>query len=81
MENVDSILFKHAIHDFNQWVRFLDGLGYTNSYRVLNAKDFGIPQNRNRMFMVSTLTLGKFIFPKKKPLNHILKDFLEEDAP
>ena len=81
MENVDSILFKHAINDFLQWVRFLDGLGYTNSYQVLNAKDYGIPQNRKRMFMVSTLTLGKFIFPEGRPLTIRLKDVLEKDVP
>lgn len=81
MENVDSILFKHAINDFLQWVRFLDGLGYTNSYQVLNAKDFGIPQNRKRMFMVSTLTLGKFKFPEGRPLTIRLKDILEKDVP
>ena len=68
MENVDSILF-------------LDGLGYTNSYQVLNAKDFGIPQNRKRMFMVSTLTLGKFKFPEGRPLTIRLKDILEKDVP
>ena len=80
MENVDSILFKHAIKDFNQWLRFLDCLGYTNSYKVLNAKDYGVPQNRKRLFMVSTLHLGKLIFPKPKPLEIKLKDILEESV-
>ena len=81
MENVNSILFKHAIGDFNQWISLLENLGYTNSYAVLNAKDYGIPQNRKRMFLVSTLTLGKFIFPKPEPLMLCLNDFLESDVP
>lgn len=81
MENVDAILYKHAIRDFEQWVRFLDGLGYTNSYKVLNAKDHGVPQNRRRMFMVSTLTMGKFRFPESRPLEIRLKDVLEKDVP
>ena len=80
MENVDSILHKHAIDDFQQWVRLLDSLGYTNSYTVLNAKDHGIPQNRKRMFLVSTLTMGKFIFPASRPLQYALKDFLDKDV-
>lgn len=81
MENVDSILFKHARPDFDMWVRELEDLGYTNSFEVLNAKDHGVPQNRKRMFMVSTLTLGKFEFPKPRPLTKRLKDVLEEDVP
>lgn len=80
MENVDSILFKHAIADFNEWVAFLDSLGYTNSYTVLNAKDHGVPQNRKRMFMVSTLHMGKFVFPEPRPLTLRLKDVLETDV-
>lgn len=81
MENVDSILFKHARPDFDQWVRLLDGLGYTNSFSVLNAKDHGVAQNRKRMFMVSTKTLGKFVFPAKRPLTTRLKDYLQKDVP
>lgn len=81
MENVNSILFKHAIKDFLEWVGFLEKLGYTNSYAVLNAKDYGIPQNRKRMFMVSTLHSGKLRFPDPKPLTIRLKDVLEKDVP
>lgn len=81
MENVDSILFKHAIADFQEWVRFLDQLGYTNAYQVMNAKDHGVPQNRKRLFMVSTLHLGKFIFPKPRILTTRLKDVLETNVP
>lgn len=81
MENVDSILHKHAIADFKQWIRLLDSLGYTNSYSVINAKDHGIPQNRKRMFMVSTLRSGRFVFPESRPLELCLRDFLDSDVP
>ena len=81
MENVDSILFKHARPDFDQWVRLLDSLGYTNSFAVLNAKDHGVAQNRKRLFMVSTRTLGKFVFPETRPLTTRLKDYLDKDVP
>lgn len=78
MENVNSILFKHAIGDFKQWINLLENLGYTNSYAVLNAKDYGIPQNRKRMFMVSTIHLGRFVFPEPKPLLLCLNDMLDQ---
>ena len=80
MENVDSILHKHAVADFNKWVRLLDSLGYTNSYQVVNAKDHGIPQNRKRLFMISTQTLGKYRFPEGRELKLCLKDMLESDV-
>lgn len=81
MENVDSILFKHTRADFDRWVTLLEDLGYTNSYRVLNAKDHGVAQNRKRLFMVSTRRLGKFVFPAARPLTKRLKDYLDRDVP
>ena len=64
MENVDAILNKKNIAEFNRWIEFLTNLGYTSSYKVLNAKDFGVPQNRKRCFMVSSLGGRRFIFPE-----------------
>lgn len=81
MENVDSITFKHVRPDLDTWIRKLETLGYTNSWEIINAKDHGIPQNRKRFFMVSTLTKGKFVFPKARPLELRLKDMLESDVP
>lgn len=81
MENVDSITFKHVRPDLDMWIRQLEKLGYTNSWEIINAKDHGIPQNRKRFFMVSTLTKGKFIFPKSRPLELRLKDMLEKGVP
>ena len=81
MENVDSITFKHVRPDLDTWIRKLETLGYTNSWEIINAKDHGIPQNRKRFFMVSTLTKGKFMFPKARPLELRLKDMLEKDVP
>ena len=81
MENVDSITFKHVRPDLDMWIRQLEKLGYTNSWEIINAKDHGIPQNRKRFFMVSTLTRGKFVFPKARPLELRLKDMLEKGVP
>lgn len=81
MENVDAILNKMNISEFDRWIEFLTDLGYTSSYKVLNAKDFGVPQNRKRCFMVSSLGGRKFIFPEGFPLDRRLRDVLEDDVP
>lgn len=55
----------------------MESLGYANFYKILNAKDYGIPQNRERCFMVSVLGDYYYIFPEKRKLRKRLKDFLE----
>lgn len=80
MENVDALLNKKNLPNFQKWCNVLSEMGYTNSYQVLNAKDYGIPQNRKRVFMVSTLHMGEFVFPPKQPLELRLKDMLEDDV-
>lgn len=80
MENVDAILNKKNIDQFRKWIMTLSEMGYTSSYAVLNAKDYGIPQNRKRCFMVSTLTFGELQFPPGFPLELRLKDMLENDV-
>jgi len=83
MENVPAILNKRNLPEFKRLVKELEGIGYTSTYEVLNAKDYGVPQNRKRCFMVSTLTHGKFRFPAPCPDGRVLKDVLEpaEDIP
>ena len=80
MENVDAILNKKNIFEFNRWIEFLTSLGYTSSYKVLNAKDFGVPQNRKRCFMVSSLGVRRFIFPEGIPCDRRLRDVLDDDV-
>lgn len=55
MENVPQVHSKQNISDFNKWQEALMDLGYKNTWKDLNAKDFGVPQNRERTFMVSIL--------------------------
>lgn len=81
MENVDAILNRKNISEFERWIEFLTDLGYTSSYKVLNAKDFGVPQNRKRCFMVSSLGGRKFIFPEGFQLGRRLRDVLEDGVP
>ena len=80
MENVPQVISEKNIKDFSQWVAFLDGLGYKSKWEILNAKDYGIPQNRERCFMVSMLGDYYYEFPTKKPLKKRLKDMLEDSV-
>lgn len=77
MENVPQVIGGGAIADFVQWREFLEGLGYKNYTQLMNAKGYGIPQNRNRCFMISILGDYDYIFPPELPLQHRLKDLLE----
>ena len=78
MENVKNLLSKKHIHNFEGWLKVLEDMGYTNYYKVLNAKDFGVPQNRERVFCVSILGEHKpYVFPEPRQLNIRLKDILE----
>lgn len=80
MENVKNLVSKRFIADFERWLEFLEGLGYTNHWQVLNSKDYGIPQNRERVFCISILGDEEFMFPRKQPLIIRLKDFLEYEV-
>lgn len=78
MENVPQVIGKNNIKDFQEWRRKLESIGYSNYVQLLNAKNYGIPQNRNRCFMVSILGNYHYKFPKKIKLEKKLKDMLED---
>jgi len=80
MENVPQVHGEQNKIDFDNWCNFLRSKGYYNFYDDLNAKDFGIPQNRERCFMVSILSddFIDFEFPKPIELKTVMKDYLEE---
>lgn len=78
LENVKNLVSKKFISDFNRWLEFLSSLGYKNYWKVLNAKDYGIPQNRERVFCVSIRGEHEpFVFPEKIPLTLRLKDMID----
>lgn len=82
-ENVKNLIGKKFKDDFDKWLKFLDELGYNSYWNVLNAKDFGIPQSRDRVFVVSIrkdVDDGKFNFPNGEKLKVCLKDVLEESV-
>lgn len=79
-ENVKNLLSKKHRHNFDAYIEAMQELGYESYYQVLNAKDYGVPQNRERVFTISILSGGDFIFPPKIPLTKSLKDILETDV-
>lgn len=81
LENVKNLVGKKFKKDFDKWLEYLEGLGYKNYYEVLNAKDYGVPQNRERVFVVSILNDNKgYKFPKPIKLDKVIKDILEDNV-
>lgn len=80
MENVKQVIGEKNKRDFDEWRESLTRMGYTSQYQILNAKDYGIPQNRQRCFMVSWLGNWTYSFPDPIPLNLMLKDMLEDNV-
>lgn len=81
LENVKNLVGKKFKPQFDAWIRWLDSIGYNTYYQVLNSKNFGIPQNRERIFALSIrkdVDNGKFKFPEQIPLTTRLKDILEK---
>lgn len=88
-ENVKNLLSKKHRHNFDAYIESMKRLGYINSFQILNAKDYGIPQNRERVFTVSIRediwdkaynNFNQFKFPKPIELKRKLKDMLEDEV-
>ena len=80
MENVPQVHGEGNTQDFNKWQLRLEELGYKNYWQDLMATDYGIPQTRNRCFMISILGNYSYTFPSKQELKLKLKDMLEENV-
>ena len=80
MENVKNLVGEKHKHNFIRWLRILEDMGYQNWWKVLNAKDYGVPQNRERVFVVSILGGGQYLFPNPIKLDKRLKDILESNV-
>lgn len=82
-ENVKNLLSKKHKHNFDNYIERLNQLGYNSYYKVLNAKDYGVPQNRERVYTISIrkdVDKSNFEFPKSEELKIKLKDVLEENV-
>ena len=83
LENVKALTFKKNMDGFNEWLEILESYGYVNHWKVLNAKDFGVPQNRERVFVVSihnSVGDTDYEFPAGYPLTVSLQDILENEV-
>ena len=81
-ENVKNVLSRYMRVNFNRYLSEMERLGYSNNFEVLDAREFGLPQARERVFAVSVLGNEKFSFDDliKTPMRDI-NDFLLSDAP
>ena len=82
-ENVKNLVSKKFIDDFNNLLEVLDELGFNSYWKVLNAKDCGIPQNRERVFVISIrkdIDNGTYDFPKPFDTGIRLKDVLDKEV-
>lgn len=81
LENVKNLVGQKHKHNFDKWLEWLEEQGYTNYWQVLNAKDYGVPQNRERVFVVSILGEHEpYEFPEPIELELRLKDVLESEV-
>lgn len=81
MENVKNLVGKRHKDNFLKFLDYLESLGYTNNWAVLNARDYGVPQNRERVFCISELDAKRnFVFPEPTKLKFQLDDILEKDV-
>lgn len=77
LENVKDLASEKHIQNFNLWLKRLSEFGYENYWKVLNAADYGLPQNRERVFCVSILNGRGYQFPQKKKINCCASDCYE----
>lgn len=79
-ENVKNVTSKHMKANFNRYLSEMERMGYTNNYEILDARQFGLPQARERVFTISVLNGDPFDFSDliKTPMRNI-KDFLEDN--
>ena len=85
LENVKGLLSENMRKYFFQYLRDLDSFGYTSFYKVLNSKDYGIPQNRERIFVISILRTEdepnpEYHFPSPIKLETTVEDMLEDNV-
>ena len=81
LENVPQVHSTENRANFEKWCDFLESKGYRSYWCDLNARDFGVPQNRLRCYMISFLGEGSYKFPEGRPLEKTMLDCLEENVP
>lgn len=83
LENVKALVSQKFLQDFQKWLKELDDMGYDSEYKVMNATECNVAQNRERVFVVSTRRDGndpKYEFPDPVPLTKVIDDYLEDEV-
>lgn len=83
LENVKNLVGSKFKPQFDAWINWLDLIGYNTYYKVLNSKNYGIPQNRERVFAISIrkdVDTNGFTFPEQITLKNRLKNVLEHNV-
>lgn len=79
LENVKALVQKKYLPDFNRWLQILESYGYINYWQVMNARNYGVAQNRERVFVVSILgEHAPYIFPDTMKLSKRVEDYMEQ---
>ena len=76
-ENVPNLISKRHYSHFEHYLQAMEMMGYTNSYKILKASDYGIPQQRDRVYTISTLKDEPFVFPVGRPLEKDITHYLD----
>lgn len=76
-ENVPGLISKRHIEHFNHYISSMEKMGYYNTFKILNSKDYGMAQSRERVFTVSVLYGEPFVFPKPTKLEKTLKHYID----
>lgn len=81
MENVKNLVGSNHRHNFNKFLNYLETIGYRNNWAILNARDYGMPQNRERVFCISSLDDNfQYNFPAPVKLKKVMYDLLEDNV-
>lgn len=81
MENVKNLVGVNHRHNFNKFLHYLESIGYRNNWAILNARDYGMPQNRERVFCISSLDYNfNYKFPKPTELKTFMCDMLDKNV-
>lgn len=76
-ENVPNLISKRHYHHFQHYLDKMESMGYTNSFKILNAKDYGLPQSRDRVYTVSIYGDEKFEFPEPTNEKYDIRDYID----
>lgn len=76
-ENVPNLASKRHFEHLEHYLKTMESYGYCNNYKILKASDYGIPQARDRLYVVSLLNNNTFVFPEPIPLKNDIRNYID----